>query len=248
VPIPIRSPRDIDEVRRAGAVLHAILEEARTQATPGARTGELAELIRRRIVEHNAEPVFELEGDPPFPAAAAITVNEEAMHAPPGARVLRDGDVATIDAGLRLGGWCVDAAMPLGIGSPSPLADAAFALTGDIIELLCAGRAWEEIAIGARRLAEGRGVRLVEAGRGHGIGRSLHEPPALDFGPGAGGAGLVLLPGMVLAIEPVVTSGSGHAIAVGDGWTLATSDRAPACHREHTVAITRRGPCILTAP
>jgi methionyl aminopeptidase len=249
VAIPIRSPRDIDGLRRAGALLWRILDELVAAAAPGVRTAELAELAWARITEAGAEPVFLSEGDPAFPGAAAITINEEVSHAPPGARRLRAGDLVTIDAGLRLDCWCADASRVVlaggGAGDRARLAAASASLTDHLIERAAPGLAWADLAAEAANAAAARRVSIVRGFQGHGLGHELHEPPALDFhAPGP----LILRPGMVLTIEPIVTTGSGETARLPDGRTHITADRAPACCTERTIAITRDGIRILTAP
>ena len=252
MPVPIRSPRELDGLRRAGALLWRTLDELVAAAAPGVRTIDLSELARARITEGGAEPVFHTEGNPAFPGVVAVTINEEVSHAPPGPRVLRAGDLLTIDTGLRLDGWCADASRVLVIAGESPaqppharLAAASENITGHVVAMAAPGVPWAELAGAAlSRAAEG-GIAILRGFRGHGVGRALHEPPALDFhAPGP----LVLRPGMVLTIEPIVTTGSGETARLPDGWTHITADRAPACYTERTIAITRDGFRVLTAP
>jgi methionyl aminopeptidase len=251
VPIPIRSPREIDRLRRAGGLLWSVLDELVAAACPGARTADLADLAAARIAESGAEPVFLTEGSPRFPGAAAITINEEVSHAPPGPRVLRAGDLVTIDAGLRLDAWCADASRVVVVDATAAppdrahLARVSAALTDQLIDRIGPGVPWPEIAATAACQAAAQRVTILRGFRGHGLGRALHESPAFDFhDPG----GLVLRPGMVLTIEPILTTGSGETARLPDGWTHVTADRAPACYTERTIAITRTGFRILTAP
>jgi methionyl aminopeptidase len=256
VPIPIRSPREIEGLRRAGAALWSVLDRLVAAASPGVRTSELAALAAARIAEAGAEPIFPLEGTPLFPAAAVITINEEVAHAPPGARALRSGDLVTIDAGLRLHGWCADASRILIVGgpgaSPEPggpprprLAGASVALTDSLAARVRPGVRWADLAAEAARSAAAQRVTILRGFKGHGIGRELHEAPALDVHDPVD---LVLRPGMVFTLEPIVTTGRGETARLPDGWTHITADRAPACYTERTIAVTRTGFRVLTAP
>ncbi|MFM9995253.1 MAG: type I methionyl aminopeptidase [Phycisphaerales bacterium] len=266
--IPIKSPRDIDAIRRSGRQLWSILDDAVREARAGMTTGAIDARICAAIRNAGAEPVLlgGRRGDgPPFPACCSITVNEEVVHGVPGARILRAGDVVTIDAALRLDGWCADAARATVIGvapdaSTAGLVRAAREALDAAIGAMTPGVAWSVAARAAARAARAAGVRLVSAYAGHGIGRRLHEPPEACFlGPGSGrgwasGQDFILRPGMVLAVEPIVTEGLGggssdpELIGTDDGWTVLARDRSRACHEERTVAVTRGGPVVLTAP
>lgn len=266
--IPIKSPREIEAIRRAGRLLWSVLGGAVRDARVGVTTGELDARIAAAMGEAGAEPVLlglRRQDGPPFPACSSISVNEEVVHAVPGVRILRTGDVVTIDAALRRGGWCADAARTLVVGEETNegvagLVHAARACLDAAIAAMTPGAAWSAAAGAAASAARAAGVRLVRTYAGHGIGRTLHEPPEagfLDAGSGRGwarGQDFILRPGMVLTVEPIVTEGAGDGsddpglIGTDDGWTVLARDRSRACHEERTVAVTRGGPVVLTGP
>ncbi len=273
MPIPIRSPDEIAAAGRAGALAWRIVSEAVESARAGATTGELDALIEGRIRSGGAEPVMKgacrADGRL-FPAGSSICVNEEVVHAVPGDRILRAGDVVTIDLALRLDGWCVDVARGLVVAMPtmSESSSESWARSAHVVRsaLRCldaglgemaSGRRWSEVARAVADEAVSAGVVLVGDYAGHGIGRELHEPPDAWLGTGQDGGGgqdFVLRPGMLLTLEPIIMEGRAQGagrpelIELDDGWTVLAGDRRRACHEERTVAITRGGPVVLTGP
>jgi methionyl aminopeptidase len=256
--IPIKSPRDLEEMRRAGAVLWEILGRAVAGVSPGITTAEIDRRIAADIAAAGAEPLGQEVG---FPAAASVCINEEAVHGVPGPRIVRAGDVVTIDAALRLGGWCVDAARAVLVGKGSEEARRLVAAARGAVEAAIAamrpGRRWSEVAAEAARVARGAGCAVVAEYAGHGIGRELHEPPACPFARNPAESGgqrpspgqdFILRPGMTLTIEPVLTLGGPAVLGLDDGWTVATADRSWAAHEERTAAVVRRGSEVLTGP
>jgi methionyl aminopeptidase len=254
--IPLKSPRDIDAMRRAGALLRKILDDAAAQARIGMTTARVNARIATAIHASGAEPAFGQQG---FPGVASITINEEVVHAPPGPRMLREGDVVTIDAALRLNGWCADAARTFILGAPrsaqdSALVAAAARAVRAVVQAIRPGQYWSAVAAHARRIAAEARCALVPEYAGHGIGRSLQEPPAAPFWPDSGGqtppAGqdFVLRPGMVLTVEPILVLDRPELLGLDDGWTVVTADRSAAAHEECTVAVTGAGALVLTAP
>ena len=250
--IPIKSPADIEGMRRAGALLWRILEDCLLHARAQATTSSIESLIASRIVEAGADPVMRTGG---FPGAASITVNEEVAHAPPGPRRLREGDLVTIDASLRLDGWCADAARAFAVGDPTPQASrllgAVRASMESVIAAIRPGVRWSQVA---RAVLPPPGGSVIREYAGHGIGRALQEPPAAPFLPNSSGqmpsAGqdFVLRPGMVLTVEPVLALGRPEVLGLDDAWTVVTADRSAAAHEERTVAVIRGGALVLTAP
>lgn len=249
-------------MRRAGAVLWEILQSARDKVRPGVTSAELEAEIDDAITRAGAKPVMRgyrgQRGDaPPFPGSACICINEEAVHAVPGPRILRDGDLATIDCALQFDGWCADAAVGVVVGSaPRPVEPRLLAAVEDVIsaciDAVAPGRRWSEIAGVAHAAAGRHDCWLLTEFAGHGIGRTLHESPTVAFErPGqsaaAGGLDFILRPGMVFTIEPVLVPGRTRVLGLDDGWTIVTADRLPAVHEERTVAVNRRGVSVLTA-
>ncbi len=255
-------------MRAAGQTLWAILDQVLSRCVAGESSQRLGAVARAAIIENGAEPIMEgyaPHGASPFPGAACICINEEAIHAPPSPRILRPGDMVTIDIAIRHGGWCADAARSVIVpGEPaaappgsSPTAVARLLNTArraadEAALAMLPGVRWSTVAAVAQGIAAAEGLTLIPGYNGHGIGRALHEPPrawsAQHDLPIAQAPDFVLRPGMVLTIEPILTLGRPDTILLDDGWTLLTADRSPVCHEERTVAVTRRGPLILTAP
>jgi methionyl aminopeptidase len=245
--VHLKSRDDLARMRAAGAIVREVLDEVARAAVPGVRTDELDRLALARTRERGAEPAF--LGYHGYPASLCVSVNDEVVHGIPSARVLAEGDVVGLDFGVVLDGWYGDAAETVAVGTAAPAA----------ARLLLAGREALARAIAAARpgattgdvgaavqgFVEARGYSVVRDFVGHGIGRRLHEPPHLpNFG--TPGAGQRLVPGMVLAIEPMVNAGAPDVEQLDDGWTAVTADGSLSVHFEHTVAITENGPEILT--
>jgi methionyl aminopeptidase len=258
--IPLKSPEEIQRMARAGALLWSLLQRAAELARPGITTGQLDAWLHDQIRSAGAVPIMHgyrgQRGEAlPFPAAAAICINEEVVHAIPGPRLLRPGDIVTLDCALSLDGWCADAALTVLLGESDPqrtrLAQAAREVLAAAIEAIRPGRPWSQVAVAAGGTAQQAGFELLGDFAGHGIGRSLHEPPAAAFESpehpaAAARLDFILRPGMAFTIEPVLVPGRAGVLALEDGWTVLTADRAPAAHEERTVAVTRTGVRILT--
>jgi methionyl aminopeptidase len=269
--IALRSADEVEHVAAAGAVVSAALDAAASAVRAGVSTAEIDAVVRATIAAHGAEPSFlgyaGANGAPAFPAACCISVNEEAVHGIPGARTLAAGDLVSIDVGARLHGWCADAAVTVVVpGAPnraeleSFVADAWESLHAGIAAMQPGAR-WSDVAARMQRVAFERGHGVVDGWHGHGVGVAVHEAPQA---PSVVTPGLreqrdfTLLPGMVIAVEPILVIGArGQADAQGcascvpaalraDGWTVAVSGGLVAAHVEHTVAVTRTGPRILT--
>jgi methionyl aminopeptidase len=255
--IELRSHEQIELIARAGAVVSDALGAAAKLARPGATTAELndaaATVIRRagaRSLFLNYPTYHRGEG---FPAVCCISINEEVVHGIPGPRQLADGDLVTIDCGVEVNGWCADAARTVAVGEPAStcanLLAATEAMLELAIELARPGTWWSRIAERLQRVADDSGFGVVREYVGHGIGRQLHEAPQVPaYRMTRRDKDFQLVPGMVLAIEPMVTLGVPATKVLSDGWTVVTTDGRPACHVEHTIAITERGPRVLTAP
>jgi methionyl aminopeptidase len=269
--IALRSSEDIAAIERAGAAVAAALELAEFAVRAGATTLDVDAAVRTALAAAGAEPAFvnypHPTGGPAVPAAACVSVGNEVVHGVPAARTLRAGELVSIDVGARVGGWCADAAVTVAVpgSSDAPALEAFIADAWETlhagIALMQPGQRWSDIADRMQRVAFGRGHGMVEGWHGHGIGRAVHESPQA---PSMVTTGLrtdrdfTLLPGMVLAVEPILVMGA-HGIVgtdgcatgvpaqVGaDGWTVRVADGLVAAHVEHTVAVTRSGPRILT--
>ncbi len=251
--IVLRSKREIAKMREAGLLVWEAHQRVGQLVKPGVTTGELDAVVDQLFAERHAEPLFKgVPGPVPFPAATCISVNEEIVHGIPGGRRLCEGDIVSLDTGCRLNGWCGDAAVTHLVGECSDLARHLLATTlGALdlaIDLLAVKSLWSEIALEIQRFVNDAGLEVIETFVGHGIGREMHEPPQVpNFVNLESWVDFELRPGLVLAIEPMVCTGSKEVICRQDHWTQVTRDGGLAAHCEHTVALTSEGPLILTA-
>lgn len=244
-----KSAREIALMRRGGRVLAGVMERLRERVKPGMTTQEIDEDVESFILRHGARPAF--KGYRGFPATVCISVNDEVVHGiPSAARHLQEGDVVGFDLGCIVGGYYADCAFTLALGEVPPAVEKLLAVTRESLERAIAecrpGRRLSDVSHAVQQHVEAHGFGVVRAFVGHGIGRALHEEPQIpNFGEP--GRGPQLRPGMVLAIEPMVTMGNWEVRVLDDGWTAVTQDGSLAAHFEHTVAITEDGPDILTA-
>jgi len=247
--ITLKSAHEIDQMRRAGAVVARILQDMAEMVAPGITTWDLDRLAESRIRELGAKPAF--KGYHGFPACVCISVNEEVVHGIPSKKkVLKEGDIVGVDFGVSLDGWFGDSARTIPVGKVAPEARKLLEVTQKSLELGIAqareGNRIFDIGHAIQNYVEGFGYGVVRGFVGHGIGRALHEEPQVpNYGPR--GKGLALKAGMVLAIEPMINAGSPEVKVLADGWTAVTKDRSLSAHFEHTVAITPDGPSVLTA-
>jgi methionyl aminopeptidase len=247
--ITLKSPHEIQQMQRAGAIVARILQDMADEVAPGISTYDLDRLAESRIKELGAKPAF--KGYHGFPACVCISVNEEVVHGIPSKKkVLQEGDIVGIDFGVSLDGWFGDSARTIPVGKVSQEALKLLEVTQRSLELGIAqtreGNRIFDIGHAIQNYVEGFGYGVVREFVGHGIGRALHEEPQVpNYGPR--GKGLALKAGMVLAIEPMINAGSPEVKVLADGWTAVTKDRSLSAHFEHTVAILPEGPQILTA-
>jgi len=253
--VEMKTAGEIEAIHAAGQVVARMLATVRAVAAPGTRLSELDEAARGVLADAKAGSPF-LDYHPdwarvPFPAVICVSVNDQALHGPPGRRKLRDGDLVSVDAGAVLDGWTGDAAVSFTVGTPRPgdgglIAAAEAALRAGIAAAVPGGRLGD---ISAAIAAAGRaaGVGIPPDFGGHGVGRAMHEDPMVP-NRGRAGQGLRLLPGLVIAIEPWFLAGGQDAYRVDrDGWTVRSADGSRAAHVEHTIAVTADGPRVLTA-
>jgi methionyl aminopeptidase len=256
MPIIIKSRFEIERMRRSGQVAYQILEKMRNAAVAGVSTAALDELahvelekVGGKALSKNYPTYKPNEG---FPGFTCISVNEEVVHGIPGARILKDGDVVTLDLALSLDGYCADTAITVGIGEISPALHKLLNVTSETLDLAIAnmrpGRKWSDIARLMQHFVEKNGFNVIREFVGHGIGRGMHEEPKVpNFVTAEQLSGdFTLRRGMTLAVEPMVVMGRRDVDLYKDGWTVFTVDRMPAAHFEHTVAITDTGVDILT--
>jgi methionyl aminopeptidase len=250
--IPIKSRREIDVMREACRHVAEMLLEMRELAKPGVLTRVFEDYASRAIEKRGLESSFQgyaPPGMPPYPATVCVSVNEEIVHGIPGRRPLKEGDVLSLDFGIIYDGYHGDSAVTIPIG---PVASDVSELLETTCDSLYRGIAevgpskrLSDIGHAVQQRAERDGFAVVRQFVGHGIGQALHEPPQIP-NYGRPGRGPRLLPGMVLAIEPMVNVGTEEVRMLDDAWTAVTADGALSAHFEHTVLVTDNGPEILT--
>ncbi|MCH7552382.1 MAG: type I methionyl aminopeptidase [Chloroflexi bacterium] len=246
--IIVKSDDELAIMRRAGQVVARTLEALLDAVRPGITTGELDALAYEVITSHGAIPSF--KGYRGFPASICTSLNEEVVHGIPGKRVVREGDILGLDCGAIVEGYHGDSAVTVGVGEISEdaqrLLTAAEGSLDAAIEQTRVGRRMGDLSWAAQQVAEAQGFGVVKEYVGHGIGRELHEEPAVpNFG--TPGRGILLQKGLVLAIEPMVNMGTWKTRLMPDEWTVVTEDGTLSAHFEHTIAITEDGPEVFTA-
>lgn len=251
--IPAKTPAELDAMEAAGRIVGLALVAVREAAKPGMTTADLDAIAESVIRDNGAIPTF--KGYQGFPASICASVNEEIVHGIPGARVLQEGDLISVDCGATLDGWVGDSAISIGIGALDPKVEALNLATEFVLmeglKAMVPGNRLTDVSHALEqatyRAEQKFGVELgiVDGFGGHGIGRTMHEDPFLA-NEGRGGRGPVIQEGSVLAIEPMLTLGSPFNETLDDDWTVVTDDGSFAAHWEHTVAATAGGPRILT--
>jgi methionyl aminopeptidase len=248
----LKTREQIEKMRRAGLIVWEAHQEAMKRIEPGVTTQEIDQVVEKVITGHDAIALFKgVPGVVPFPAATCISINEEIVHGIPGPRKLREGEIVSIDIGVKLDGWCADAAVTHPVGAIAPAARKLLDVTEETLRLairnISPKKRWLQVSRLMEKHVQGSGFHVIRDLAGHGIGRQLWERPSVpNFASGVV-ADFKLRPGMVLAIEPMVTAGTHEIRAMPDHWTYVTADRSLAAHFEHTVAITENGLRVLTA-
>ena len=245
--IPIKSPREIEFMRKAGSIASSILQALAREVAPGRSTGEIDRLAAELMREHDCKSAF--LGYRGFPGHICISVNEEVVHGICGARKIMPGDIVKIDVGIIKSGFIGDNATTVGAGDiPLETKRLLAATEQSLFEAISharAGRRLADLCGSVEAFVVPRGFTVVREFVGHGVGRRLHEEPQIpNYRPQ--GKTPVLMPGMTLAIEPMVNAGVGAVRILEDGWTVITEDRKPSAHFEHTVLVTEGEPEILT--
>jgi methionyl aminopeptidase len=247
--IELKSSREIGLMRRGGHILAEVMDRLRDSVKPGLSTLEIDEDVETFITARGAKPAF--KGYRGFPATVCISINEEVVHGIPSAhRRVKEGDIVGLDLGCIVEGYYADCAFTLAIGDVPPkvqqLLDVTRESLDQAIQECRPGRRLSDVSHAVQVHVERHGFAVVRAFVGHGIGRALHEDPQVpNFGDP--GRGPQLRPGMVLAIEPMVTMGSWEVKVLDDGWTAVTRDGSLAAHFEHTIAVTEAEPEVLTS-
>jgi len=246
--IVLKTTKELSLMKEAGAVAAGALKAAGAAVEPGVTTEEINRIAHNFIVKSGAIPTF--KGYNGYPAAACISINDEVIHGIPSKkRIIRAGDIVSIDVGATLNGYVGDNAATFAAGDISPeaqrLCDTTRESLYEGIKAAVAGGRLGYIGATIQRYCEERGFSVVREFTGHGIGKQMHEDPSVpNFG--TPGRGVRLLPGMTIAIEPMINMGGAGIRQLPDGWTIKTKDGSLSAHFEHTVAITADGPVILT--
>ena len=246
--IKLKEPDQIEKMRRSGRIVREVLDATAKLAVPGASTMDLERAAERQIRELGATPAF--KGYRGYPCVLCTSVNQEIVHGIPSTRrLLKAGDIVSIDCGVVLDGYYGDAAITVPVEETSPKLQKLMQVTREAlyqgIEQARLGNALGDVSSAVQQHVEANGFSIVREFVGHGIGTELHEEPQVpNFG--RRGDGLPLLEGMVLAIEPMVNAGRPGARLLNDNWTAVTEDGSYSAHFEHCVAVTKNGPLILT--
>lgn len=256
--IPLKSRRDIDLMRAAGKVVHKALMRAKEVARVGMTTAELDHAVYEAYTGAGGQGLFKwyptYKPGKGFPGNTCISINDEVVHGiPSDKRVLKDGDVVSVDCGVRLGGYCGDSAVTFIVGKVTPEAQKLCQVTEETLQIaireIRPGRPWSAVARLMQEHVEKNGFSCVREFVGHGIGTSMHEAPKVpnfvskDF---LRRGDFYLQAGMTLAVEPMVIVGKPDVELLSDGWTVVTKDGTPAAHFEHTIAVTPAGSEVLT--
>jgi len=244
-----KTTREIQQMKEAGLIVWQVHQELARVIEPGITTRELDALAERLIRQAGGIPTF--KGYHGYPASICASVNEVVVHGIPGDRKLAEGDIIAIDLGVTYGGWVGDSAYTHPVGKVSPEAARLLEVTRIALEKAIArcypGNRLGDVGHAVQSYVESQGFSVVRDFVGHGVGARMHEaPPVPNYGQP--GTGVLLRPGMVLAIEPMVNVGTWEVRVLDDGWTAVTADGSYSAHFEHTVAITENGPEILTKP
>jgi len=249
--IDYKSPADLDRMRRAGRIVVATIERVLEAVRPGGTTADLDAVAEAYIREQGAIPSFKGYGSLPFPGSICASLNDEVVHGiPTPKRVLREGDLLSLDFGAIWEGFHGDSAVSVFVGEPpSPEAEKLVRVTEEALEAgisqIRPGARLSDIGAAVQQVAEGAGFSVVREYVGHGIGRNLHEDPQIA-NYGEPGRGPQLKPGLVLAVEPMVNMGGWETRVLADDWTVVTSDGSLSAHFEHTIAVTEDGHEVLT--
>jgi methionyl aminopeptidase len=245
--IPIRTREELGQMALAGQLAAQLRRELGKRVAPGVSTLELNDFAEQYLLHRGAQPAQ--KGYHGYPYAICAAVNDCVCHGLPDARLLRQGDLVTLDFVVELGGWMADTAWTYAVGNAAPeakrLRKAAYQAMVNGIAEARPGRTIGDIAEAVGQVANGGSYGIVSQFGGHGIGRAMHEPPEVSF-VGTAGTGPKLKEGMVITIEPMLTIGSPEVFIAEDGWTVLTQEGGLAAQFEHTVAVTAEGPVILT--
>ncbi len=255
--ITLRSRREIELIRKAGAIVADVLSKLKELAEPGVTTGWLDSVASQITAEAGAVALFKGVRSPyahvPFPACICVSINEQVVHGIPSeAVVLKNGDILSIDFGAKLDGYCGDAAVTLAIGEISEDKRKLIDVTKNVLDIAIArakpGVKWSRIAAEMQDYAELAGFSVVKEFVGHGIGKKMHEEPRVPnfVSDELLRCDIILTEGMVLAVEPMINAGTSDVRTLRNGWVVVTKDGKCSAHFEHTIAIVKNGCEVLT--
>ncbi len=245
--VEIKTGLEIEKMKKAGRLAGLALKEMGRHVAPGLTTKELDKIGERFIRQGGGTPTF--IGYRGYPATICVSINEEVVHGIPGNRKIKDGDVVSIDVAATVDGFVGDTAATYAAGKISKEAEKLIRVTAESLEAgisaMRIGGRLGDVGAAVQKVAEANRYGVVRDFVGHGIGRAMHEEPAVP-NYGEEGTGLRLEKGLVIAIEPMITMGDWNVEVLEDGWTVVTKDNSWAAHFEHTVALTEDGPIVLT--
>ncbi len=249
--IHIKTPAEIVLMREAGRVNALALAAVRELLQPGVTTADLNAAAEEVLRKHNAYSPFLNYGYPPFPASICASVNEELVHGIPGKRKLKKGDIISIDCGAVVEGYVGDAAFTAGIGEISEQARKLIEVTTQALQvgiaMMRVGNKTGDISAAIQQYVESQGFSVVREYTGHGVGQKMHEGPQVP-NYGTPGTGIPLREGMTIALEPMVLVGTHRTRVLSNQWTVVSEDGKLTAHQEHSVAVTKGDPLILTLP
>lgn len=248
--VVIKSSQELEIMREAGRINALALQTVREAIKPGVTTAHLDQLAETVIRDHGATPAFlGYPGPTPYPATINACINEQMVHGIPGEREIKEGDLVSIDCGTVYNGYVADSAFSVGVGQVSKEARQLMAVTEKALELgiaqMRAGNRVGDVSCAIQSYVESFGYHVPREYTGHGVGRSMHEGPQVP-NYGLAGRGMVLRPGLTIALEPMVLVGTPRTRVVDDQWTVVSLDGSLTAHYEHSVAVTEGDPLILT--
>jgi methionyl aminopeptidase len=248
--VVIKSAEDLEIMRAAGRINALALQAVRDAIAPGVTTGALDKIAEAVIRDHGATPAFlGYPGPTPYPATINSCINEQMVHAIPGKRVIKEGDLVSIDCGTFYEGFVADSAFSVGVGEISADAQQLLDVTNKALEIgiskMVAGNRVGDVSSAIQQYVESFGYHVPREYTGHGVGRSMHEGPQVPNW-GLPGRGMSLRPGMTIALEPMVLIGTHRTRVQADQWTVSSIDGSLTAHTEHSVAVTDGKPEILT--
>ncbi len=248
--VNIKTPADLKVMREAGRINATVLAKVKELLQPGVTTADLNAAAEEVLKSHGCVSPFKGYGRPPFPASITVSINDEMVHGiPHPKRRLKEGDIVSIDCGTIFDGFVADSAFTAGVGEISPEATKLLEITESAlyagIEKMRKGRRTGDVSAAIQNHVESRGLHVTREYTGHGVGKSMHEGPQVP-NIGMAGSGMLLRPGMTIALEPMVLVGTHETRVLPDQWTVVSADGSLTAHFEHTIAVTEGEPLILT--